>query len=160
MSAVNASISPCLVFEKNTEAAVNLYVSVIKNSRIVSLQKSAGGPIPAGQVMHCAFELNGVRLTAFDGGPHFKFTDAFSLVATCETQAELDEVWSRLSEGGKEVQCGWLMDRFGLSWQVIPAGLGKMLSDSKSGNSAKAVEAMLKMVKLDIAALEKAYSQQ
>lgn len=159
MTAVNASISPCLVFEKNTEAAVNLYVSVIKNSRIVSLQKSAGGPIPEGRVMHCVFELNGVRLTAFDGGPHFQLTDAFSLVATCETQAELDEVWGRLLEGGRAQQCGWLVDRWGLRWQVIPAGLGKMLSDSKSGNSAKAVEAMLKMVKLDIAALEKAYSQ-
>jgi predicted 3-demethylubiquinone-9 3-methyltransferase (glyoxalase superfamily) len=153
------SVVPCLTFKDQAEAAVNLYVSVFKNSRINNIVRSqSDGPIPKGKVLHASFELNGREYTAFDGGPHFTFTEGFSLVATCDTQEELDQVWRRLSEnGGKEGPCGWLTDPFGVSWQVLPAGLGRMMTDSKSGNPGKAMEALLKMGKLDIATLEKAY---
>ena len=153
------SVVPCLTFRDQTEAAVNLYVSVFQNAKIISMTRmeAEGQAIPKGKVLHATFELNGQKYTAFDGGPHFKFTDAFSMVATVETQAELDEVWRRLSEGGKEGPCGWLTDRFGVSWQVLPESLGRMMTDAKSGNPGKAMEALLKMGKLDIAALEKAY---
>ncbi len=104
-----------------------------------------------------SFVLDGQEYTAFDGGPSFSFTEGFSLVATCETQAELDEIWARLTEGGEEGPCGWLKDRFGVSWQVVPASLGKMMTDAKSGNPAKMMEALLQMKKLDIATLEQAY---
>ena len=153
------SVVPCLTFKDQAEAAVNLYVSVFKNARINSIVRSeSDGPIPKGKVLHASFELNGREYTAFDGGPHFSFTEGFSLVATCDTQEELDRVWLRLSEnGGKEGPCGWLTDPFGVSWQVLPTSLGKMMSDSKSGNPGKVMEALLKMGKLDIATLEKAY---
>lgn len=153
------SVIPCLTFQDQAEAAVNLYVSVFQNAKITSMTRmeAEGTAIPKGKVLHATFELNGQKYIAFDGGPHFKFTEAFSMVATVETQAELDEVWRRLSEGGKEGPCGWLTDRFGVSWQVLPESLGRMMSDSKSGNPGKAMEALLKMGKLDIAALEKAY---
>jgi predicted 3-demethylubiquinone-9 3-methyltransferase (glyoxalase superfamily) len=150
---------PCLVFSDHAEEAINLYVSVIPNSRILSMQRSDGsGLIPEGKLMHATFVLDGREYTAFDGGPHFSFSEAFSLMVTCDTQQEIDELWTRLMEGGgEESMCGWLKDRFGVSWQVIPSSLGRMLSDSASGNAAKATEAMLGMRKLDIAALERAY---
>jgi predicted 3-demethylubiquinone-9 3-methyltransferase (glyoxalase superfamily) len=152
------AVKPCLVFNGQADEAIKFYVSVIKNSRILSMERSDGkGPIPEGQVMSATFELDGREYTGFDGGPHFTFTDAFSLMVICETQEEIDEMWTRLSEGGEEGSCGWLKDRFGLSWQVIPAELGKMLSDSTSGNSARAMESMLQMKRLDIAALKSAY---
>ena len=150
---------PCLVFSDRGEEAIKLYTSVIPNSRVLSMQRSDGkGPIPAGALANATFVLGGLEYVAFDGGPHFSFSEAFSLMVTCDTQEEIDEVWARLIEGGgEESQCGWLKDRFGVSWQVIPASLGKMLTDSASGNSAKATEAMLQMRKLDVAALERAY---
>ena len=153
------NVVPCLTFKDQAEAAVNLYVSVFKNSKIKDIVRSTtDGPIPKGKVMHASFELNGREYTAFDGGPHFTFTEGFSLVATCDTQEELDTVWRRLSEnGGKEGPCGWLTDPFGVSWQVLPTSLGRMMSDSKSGNPGKVMEALLKMGKLDIATLERAY---
>jgi predicted 3-demethylubiquinone-9 3-methyltransferase (glyoxalase superfamily) len=152
------SVVPCLTFRDQAEAAVNLYVSIFKNSKINSIVRSeTDGPIPKGKVLHATFELNGREYTAFDGGPHFTFTEGFSLVATCDTQEELDQVWRRLSEGGKEGPCGWLTDPFGVSWQVLPTSLGRMMSDSESGNPGKVMEALLKMGKLDIATLEKAY---
>jgi predicted 3-demethylubiquinone-9 3-methyltransferase (glyoxalase superfamily) len=152
------AVKPCLVFNGQADEAIKFYVSVVRNSRILSMERSDGkGPIPEGQVMSATFELDGREYTGFDGGPHFTFTDAFSLMVICETQEEIDEMWTRLSEGGEEGSCGWLKDRFGLSWQVIPAELGKMLSDSTSGNSARAMESMLQMKKLDIAALKSAY---
>jgi predicted 3-demethylubiquinone-9 3-methyltransferase (glyoxalase superfamily) len=151
---------PCLVFSDRGEEAINLYVSVVPNSRILSMQRSDGkGPIPEGKLMNATFELDGHEYTAFDGGPHFSFSEAFSLMVTCDTQQEIDELWTRLMEGGgEESMCGWLKDRFGVSWQVIPASLGRMLTDSASGNVAKATEAMLQMRKLDVAALERAYA--
>jgi predicted 3-demethylubiquinone-9 3-methyltransferase (glyoxalase superfamily) len=151
-------VRPCLTFKDHAEDAINFYVSLVPNSKVLSVLRSDGnGPLPKGSLWHASFELDGQEYTAFDGGPTFSFTEAFSLVATCETQDELDEIWARLSEGGEEGPCGWLKDRFGLSWQVVPAALGQMMSDSKSGNPAKMMEALLKMRKLDIATLEQAY---
>ena len=152
------SVRPSLTFEKGTEDAVNFYVSLFPNSKVLSLLRSQGGAVPEGNVLHASFVLDGQEYTAFDGGPSFKFTEAFSFVATCETQKELDEIWARLTaDGGEEGPCGWLKDRFGVSWQVVPASLGTMMSDPKSGNPAKVMEALLKMRKLDIATLERAY---
>jgi predicted 3-demethylubiquinone-9 3-methyltransferase (glyoxalase superfamily) len=152
------SVRPSLTFKERAEEAVNFYVSLFPNSRITSLVRSDGkGPVPAGSLWHVSFVLDGQEYTAFDGGPSFSFTEGFSLIATCETQAELDEVWARLTEGGEEGPCGWLKDRFGVSWQVVPASLGKMMTDTKSGNPATMMEALLKMKKLDIATLEQAY---
>jgi predicted 3-demethylubiquinone-9 3-methyltransferase (glyoxalase superfamily) len=152
------SVRPCLTFKDRAEEAVNFYVSAFPNSRVVSMLRSDGtSPVPKGQLLHASFVLDGQEYTAFDGGSHFAFTEAFSLVATCNTQQELDAIWERLTEGGEEGPCGWLVDKFGVSWQVVPAVLGQMLGDSKSGNPAKVVEAFLKMKKLDIATLEAAY---
>ncbi|TMC44866.1 MAG: VOC family protein [Chloroflexi bacterium] len=152
------SVRPCLTFKDRTEEAVNFYVSLFPNSKVLSLLRSDGnGPLPEGSVLHASFQLDGQEYTAFDGGPSFSFTEAFSFVATCETQEEIDETWSRLSAGGEEGPCGWLKDRFGVSWQVVPAALGRMMGDPKSGNPAKMMEALLKMGKLDLATLERAY---
>lgn len=152
------SVRPCLSFSDRAEEAITFYVSVIRNSRILSMQRSDGsGPIPAGSLLSASFELDGREYMAFDGGPSFSFTEGFSLMVTCDTQDEIDELWTRLSEGGEEGPCGWLTDRYGVSWQVIPAELGQMLGDSTSGNSQKAMEAMLQMRKLDLAALRQAY---
>ena len=152
------SVRPSLTFKSGTEEAVNFYVSLFPNSKVQSLLRSDGnGPLPAGSVLHASFLLDGQEYTAFDGGPSFSFTEAFSFLVTCETQDELDETWSRLSERGEEGPCGWLKDRFGVSWQVVPAALGRMMSDPASGNPGKMMEALLKMRKLDIATLEQAY---
>jgi predicted 3-demethylubiquinone-9 3-methyltransferase (glyoxalase superfamily) len=152
------SVRPSLTFKEGTEAAINFYVSLFPNSKVVSLLRAtAGGPIPEGSVLHASFVLDGQEYTAFDGGPSFAFTEAFSFLATCETQEEIDEVWARLTDGGEEGPCGWLKDRFGVSWQVVPSALGQMMGDPKSGNPAKVMEALLKMRKLDLAALEQAY---
>jgi predicted 3-demethylubiquinone-9 3-methyltransferase (glyoxalase superfamily) len=151
-------IRPCLTFNDRAEEAVNFYVSLFRDSKVLSMVRSDGkGPIPEGKLLHATFELGGREFTAFDGGPTFSFTEGFSLVATCDTQQEIDEVWARLSEGGEEGPCGWLKDRFGVSWQVVPAALGEMMGDPTSGNTAKVMEAMLKMQKLDIATLRRAY---
>jgi predicted 3-demethylubiquinone-9 3-methyltransferase (glyoxalase superfamily) len=154
------SVRPCLTFKEGGEEAVNFYVSVFPNSRVLSMLRSDGLPaLPNGSLLHASFELDGQEYTAFDGGQSFSFTEAFSFVATCETQDELDEIWARLTDGGEEGPCGWLKDRFGVSWQVVPAALGKMMSDPKSGNPGKMMEALLKMGKLDIATLERAYRE-
>ena len=152
------SVKPCLTFKEGAEQAVNFYVSLFPNSKVLSLLRAeANGPLPEGSVLHASFQLDGQEYTAFDGGPSFTFTEAFSFVATCETQQELDEVWARLTEGGEEGPCGWLKDRFGVSWQVVPSALGRMMGDPKSGNPPKVMEALLKMRKLDISKLEHAY---
>jgi predicted 3-demethylubiquinone-9 3-methyltransferase (glyoxalase superfamily) len=152
------SVRPCLTFKDRTEEAVNFYVSLLPNSKVLNVLRSDGnGPLPEGSVLHASFLLDGQEYTAFDGGSAFTFTEAFSFVATCETQEGIDEMWSRLSEGGEEGPCGWLKDRFGVSWQVVPAALGRMMGDPKSGNPARVMEALLKMRKLDIATLEQAY---
>ena len=155
------SITPCLTFKDQAEEAVNFYVSVFRDARIVSLVRSdRDGPVPKGKVLNVAFELGGQRYTAFDGGAHFQFTDGFSLMATCDTQEELDRVWHTLSsDGGREIECGWLKDRFGVSWQVVPASLMEMMAHPERGNVHKLLEAVWSMVKLDVKALETAYLQ-
>jgi predicted 3-demethylubiquinone-9 3-methyltransferase (glyoxalase superfamily) len=155
-----SSVTPSLTFKDHAEDAVKLYTSVIKNSKINSIMRSDGVGVPKGNVLHASFELDGREFTAMDGGPSFSFTEGFSMVATCDTQEELDRVWNKLSSGGgQEGRCGWLTDPFGVSWQVIPRALGEMMGDSKSGNPGKVMEALLKMNKLDIATLKAAYKQ-
>jgi len=152
-------IRPCLVFTDRAEEAIDFYVSLFEGARVIDKMVSDGTtPIPAGKLLHATFELGGQQYTAFDGGETFSFSEAFSLVATCDTQEEIDHVWAKLiADGGEPGPCGWCKDRFGLSWQVAPAELGRMLSDPASGNSAAATQAMLQMGKLDIAALRRAY---
>jgi len=153
------SVRPSLTFKHHTEEAVNFYVSLFPNSKVVSILHSEldSPQLPKGSVLHAEFVLDGQEYTAFDGGDTFEFSEGFSLVATCETQQELDTVWDGLTAGGEEGPCGWCKDRFGVSWQVVPSSLGRMMSDNKSGSSSKVVEAFLKMKKMDIATLERAY---
>lgn len=154
------TIRPCLTFKDRAEEAIKFYVSIFPNSRITELTRveSGGGPIPEGKVIGGLFELDGREFRAFDGGDTFTFSEGISLDVTCKTQEEIDHYWSKLtSGGGEESQCGWLKDRFGVSWQIIPEQLGKMLTDPKSGNAEACMNAMLKMKKLDIAELERAY---
>ena len=152
-------IRPCIVYVDRCEEALNFYVSLFPNSKIVSIQRSeSDGPIAKGKVLAAEFQLDGRDYVAFDGGPSFSFSEGFSLMVTCKTQDEVDRYWSKLTaNGGEEGPCGWLKDRFGLSWQIVPEVLGQMLGDSKSGNSEAALQAMLKMKKLNIAELENAY---
>jgi len=154
------SVRMCLVFKDQAEEAVKLYVSTFPNSRIVDMTRveNDGGPIPKGKLLNATFELDGREFRAFDGGEDFSFSQAISMDVTCKTQEEVDRYWSKLtSGGGQEVACGWLTDRFGVSWQIIPEQLGRMLSDPTSGDAEACMNAMLKMKKLDIAELERAY---
>ena len=144
-------ITPFLWFDANAEEAVDFYLNVFKNSRRLDEVRNTGdAPGPKGGVLTIAFELDGQKFTALNGGPHFKFTEAISFVVRCASQQEIDEYWSKLSAGGSEVQCGWLKDKFGLSWQIVPARLSDLVKNPK------AMQAMLKMKKLDIAELERA----
>ncbi len=156
-----SAVTPSLAFKDHAEDAIRLYVSVIKNSKIGQIMRSDGTsvPMPKGAVLHASFALDGREFTAMDGGPSFSFSEGFSLVATCDTQAELDDIWKRLSEGGEPGPCGWLKDRFGVSWQVIPRALGEMMSHPEAGSSGKVMEALLKMGRIDIATLQQAYEQ-
>ena len=154
-------ITPFLWFDDDAEEAVNFYVSVFPKSRIVNVARYGdAGPGPKGQVMTATFELAGRRFIALNGGPRFKFTEAISFVVNVETQAELDTVWNQLLQGGGEPSmCGWLKDRFGLSWQVVPAMLGQMMTDRDPEKSKRVMQALLKMSKLDIPTLKQAYDQ-
>ena len=148
-----------LWFDNNAEEAVNFYVSLFKNSRIVNLSRYGdAGPGPKGSVMSATFELEGQQFIALNGGPHFKFTPAISLFVNCETQQEVDELWEKLSSGGRKDRCGWLTDKFGLSWQIIPTALGKMLQDGDREKSQRVMKAMLQMDKIDIQGLQQAYN--
>jgi predicted 3-demethylubiquinone-9 3-methyltransferase (glyoxalase superfamily) len=148
-----------LTFTDRAEEAVHRYVSVFKNSRIVSLVRSqTEGPIAKGKVLNATFELDGQRFMAMDGGPSFSFSQGTSLFVNCETQQEIDRLWEKLSEGGEKQPCGWLKDEFGVSWQIVPTVLGEMMSDPKSGNSGKVMEALLQMTKIDIKRLQQAYA--
>lgn len=154
-------ITPFLWFDDKAEEAVKFYVSVFRNSRIggVARYGGAGAKVsgrPAGSVMTVAFQLDGQDFVALNGGPHFKFTEAISLVVNCETQAEVDELWEKLSAAGEKGRCGWLKDRYGMSWQVVPTLVGKLVQDPDAGKSEKVMQAILKMNKLDIEALERA----
>ena len=153
-------IVPFLWFNDNAEEAMNFYVSIFKNSKVGRVTRYGdAGPGPKGSVMWCTFTLEGQEFHALNGGPHFKFTQAISLFVNCETQQEVDELWKKLSAGGREDQCGWLLDKYGLSWQIIPTALGRMLGDKDPKKANAAMQAMLKMKKLDIAGLERAYKQ-
>ena len=144
-------MTPFLWYDGNIAEAMELYRSVFPGSKVLSTV-----PGPNGSLMSATFELDGQRFIAFNGGPHLKLTPAVSMYVSCETQAEVDELWAKLSKGGAESQCGWLVDRFGLSWQIIPSILPKLLGDPNRENAGRAMEAMLKMKKIDIAALERA----
>ena|SRR5512142_1455773 len=158
-------ISPCLWFADEAEEAATFYTGIFRNSRIVAVTRfgEAGHEVhhrPAGSAMVVAFELDGQSFSALNGGPLFKFTEAISLQVHCKDQAEIDYYWERLSEGGdpKAQQCGWLKDRFGLSWQVVPADMDSFFRDAGSAGAARAMAAMLPMKKLDLAALRRAFA--
>jgi predicted 3-demethylubiquinone-9 3-methyltransferase (glyoxalase superfamily) len=153
-------ITPFLWFNDNAEEAIHFYTSIFKNSKIVSISRyGEAGPGPEGTVMSATFELEGQEFMALNGGPHFTFTPAISLFVNCETQEEVDDLWEKFSEGGKSQNCGWIKDKYGLSWQIIPSALGEMLNDKDAEKSKKAMEAMLKMDKIDIKALKQAYEK-
>ncbi|WP_187264641.1 VOC family protein [Pontibacter beigongshangensis] len=154
-------IAPHLWFDNQAEEAVNFYVSVFKNSEILELTRyGEAGPGPKCSVMGISFLLDGQKFMALNGGPHFKFTPAISFYVNCESQQEVDELWEKLTEGGAESQCGWLTDKYGLSWQIIPAVLGELLHSQDAEKSARAMQAMLQMRKIDIAVLQQAYNGQ
>jgi len=153
-------IRPCIVYADHCNEALEFYVSIFPNSKVLSMQRAEAdnGPVTKGQVLGATFQLDGREYLAFDGGPTFKFTEGFSLMVTCKDQAEVDKYWNALTAGGgEEGPCGWCKDRFGLSWQIVPEVLTQMLGDSEHGDSKAALAAMLKMKKMDIAELERAY---
>jgi predicted 3-demethylubiquinone-9 3-methyltransferase (glyoxalase superfamily) len=153
-------ITPFLWFDTHAEEAARFYASIFPNSRILNTARYGdAGPGPKGSVMTVEFQLDGQRMIALNGGPVFKFTEAISLVVDCKDQKEVDHYWSRLLQGGQESMCGWLKDRYGLSWQIVPAVLGRLLSDPDAKKAKRVMEAMLKMKKIDIAALEAAAQQ-
>jgi predicted 3-demethylubiquinone-9 3-methyltransferase (glyoxalase superfamily) len=146
-------ITTFLWFDDNAEEAINHYVSIFKNSKILSLTRNDG------KVLSATFQLEGQKFMALNGGPLFKFTEAISLFVSCEMQEEVDELWEKLSAGGKKDRCGWLKDKFGLSWQIIPTALGEMLQDPDAEKAKRVMQAMLKMNKIDIQGLRQAYNQ-
>jgi len=150
-------IVPFLWFDNQAEEAANFYVSILKNSRIVNVSRyGEAGPGPKGTAMSVTFQLNGQDFMALNGGPLFTFTPAISLFVNCETQEEVDELWEKLSAGGKKERCGWLKDKYGLSWQIIPTALGRMLGDKDPAKSKRVMQAMLQMNKIDINGLNQA----
>jgi predicted 3-demethylubiquinone-9 3-methyltransferase (glyoxalase superfamily) len=151
-------IKPCLWFDGNAEEAMRFYTSVFKNSKVGNVMRyGEAGPGPKGTVMAVTFELDGQEFMGLNGGPHYKFSPAVSFFITCKTQDEVDYFWDKLSQGGQTQPCGWLQDRFGLSWQVVPSALGEMLEDKDAEKSQRVMKAMLQMKKLDIARLRQAY---
>lgn len=158
-------ITPFLWFDKHAEGAVNFYVSLFNNSKIGSItryeeESAAASGQPVGTVMTISFQLEGQDFMALNGGPQFKFTEAISFSVNCETQEEIDELWNKLTEGGEEIQCGWLKDKYGLSWQITPPILGEMLADKDAEKSKRVMKAMLQMKKIDINTLKQAYDQE
>jgi predicted 3-demethylubiquinone-9 3-methyltransferase (glyoxalase superfamily) len=154
-------ITPFLWFDGKAEEAMSFYVSVFRNSKVGRVTRyGEAGPGPKGTAMSATFELDGQEFFALNGGPLYNFTPAVSFFVNCETQEEVDELWAKLSEGGKEEQCGWLRDKYGLSWQVVPSVLGKMLGDKDPEKSKRVMNAMLQMKKIDIAKLQQAYDQE
>ena len=154
-------ITPFLWFDGNAEDAMNFYTSIFKNSKIGRITRYGdAGPGPKGAVMSGTFQLDGQEFMALNGGPQFKFTEAISFFVNCETQEEVDELWEKLSAGGQKSRCGWLKDKYGLSWQIIPSALGEMLGDKDPEKSRRVMKAMLQMDKIDIKGLEQAYKQQ
>jgi len=154
-------ITPFLWFDGHAEEAMKFYTSIFKNSRILDVKRCGdAGPGPKGSVFTGTFELEGQQFMVLNGGPHYKLTPAFSLFVNCETQAEVDELWDKLlAGGGQPSRCGWLTDKFGVSWQIIPTALGQLLHDPDPVKSQRVMQAMLQMVKLDIATLQRAHDQ-
>ena len=151
-------ITPFLWFDGKAEEAMNFYISIFKNSKILSVTRyGEAGPGPEGTVMTAKFALNGQEFVALNGGPQFTFTEAISFVVNCETQQEVDELWEKLSEGGQKSRCGWLKDKYGLSWQVVPTALVEMLQDKDAKKSNRVMQAMLQMNKIEIETLRRAY---
>jgi predicted 3-demethylubiquinone-9 3-methyltransferase (glyoxalase superfamily) len=151
-------IVPNLWFDTEAEEAAEFYTSIFKNSKITNVSYyGPAGPRPAGTVLTVTFELDGQEFTALNGGPDFKFTEAISLLVNCESQEEVDELWEKLLQGGSEQQCGWLKDKYGLSWQIIPTALGEMMADEDPERANRVMAAMLQMVKIDIEGLKRAY---
>jgi predicted 3-demethylubiquinone-9 3-methyltransferase (glyoxalase superfamily) len=151
-------ITPFLWFDGKAEEAANFYVSIFKNSKLGTVTRyGEAGPGPKGTVMVATFQLEGQEFIALNGGPQFKFNNAISFVVNCETQEEVDRFWERLTEGGEEIQCGWLKDKFGLSWQIVPTILPKLIADKDAKRSQSVVKAMLQMKKIDIQGLKQAY---
>jgi predicted 3-demethylubiquinone-9 3-methyltransferase (glyoxalase superfamily) len=151
-------ISPFLWFDDRAEEAAEFYVSLFNNSKIISKAYYAEGmALPAGTLMVVEFELDGVKFSALNGGPVYTFTPAISLVVDCETQDEVDQLWAKFTEEGEEVQCGWLVDKFGVSWQIVPRGLSALMSSPDRAAAQRATEAMLKMKKLDLAEMKRAF---
>src|SRR5712691_8980367 len=154
-------IIPFLWFDAEAEKAANFYVSIFPNSKVLSVTRYGdAGPGPKGTVMTARFELNGQEFVALNGGPLFKFTEAISFVVNCETQKEVDEFWEKLSSGGEKSRCGWLKDKYGLSWQIVPTILREMMQDKDARKSQRVMEAMLQMDKIDIQGLKQAFDQQ
>jgi predicted 3-demethylubiquinone-9 3-methyltransferase (glyoxalase superfamily) len=158
-------ITPCLWFDNQAEEAVNFYVSIFKNSKVGRIARygEAGAEVsgrPKGTVMTVEFQLEGQEFLALNGGPIFKFTEAISFIVNCETQEKIDEMWEKLSKGGEKGPCGWLKDKYGLSWQIVPPVLSEMLQDKDTKKSERVMKAMLQMKKLDIKTLKQAYDQQ
>ena len=154
-------ITPCLWFDNNAEEAVNHYLSIFKNSKINKILRCGdAGPGPKGSVLTIAFQLEGQDFIALNGGPIFKFNEAISLSVDCKSQIEVDDLWAKLSDGGQESQCGWLKDKFGLSWQVVPSALVEMLQDPDPEKAKRVMAAMMQMGKIDIAKLKQAYDRQ
>jgi len=152
-------ITPFLWFDGKAEEAMNFYVSVFKNSRVVSVTRyGEAGPGPKGTVMSAIFRLEGQQFYALNGGPQFKFSPAISLFVDCQTQQEVDELWEKLSAGGAKNRCGWLDDKYGLSWQIIPSVLGKLLQDKDAEKANRVMQAMMKMDKIDSKRLKQAYA--
>jgi predicted 3-demethylubiquinone-9 3-methyltransferase (glyoxalase superfamily) len=153
-------ITPNLWFDTEAEQAAEFYISIFEDSKITSVSHyGASGPRPAGMVLTVEFQLAGQSFTALNGGPDFKFNEAISLLVDCADQREVDELWAKLGEGGEEGPCGWLKDRYGLSWQIIPTRLSELLQDEDAEKANRVMQAMLQMGKIDIASLERAYEQ-
>ncbi len=151
-------ITPFLWFDSKAEEAANFYTPIFKNSKILNVARNGdAGPGPKGSVMMVTFELEGQRFMALNGGPHYTFSPAISLFVDCEDQAEVDELWEKLTAGGGEVQCGWLKDKFGLSWQIIPKALMELMQDKDPVKSQRVFKAMLQMTKIDVEGLKRAY---
>ena len=151
-------ITPFLWFDNQAEEAANFYVSIFKNSKILGVSHfGEAGPGPAGTVLTVTFELDGQEFTALNGGPHFTFTEAISFFVNCETQQEVDELWAKLTAGGEESMCGWLKDKYGLSWQIVPMVLLELMQDKDPVKARRVTEAMLQMRKINIAKLQQAY---
>ena len=154
-------ITPFLWFDGKAEEAMNFYVSIFKNSKVGRVTRyGEAGPGPKGTVMSATFQLDGQDFFALNGGPQFTFSPAISFVVNCETQEEVDAFWEKLSEGGEKLQCGWLRDKYGLSWQIVPTVLGEMMQDKDTEKSQRVMKAMLQMNKIDIERLKQAYAQQ